>query len=579
MAELKALFSVNPLLMNSKKKYIYGTDHGAMKLLANMSSSRIYVEGFVSDDSGVVGTTFFHKPIFDIESIKGQPDSVIYATNPAIKNHDDSIVYVEDALVLPKELETSDIVIYGAGEIGREIAQYVMEKTGRPIYCFIDSDRRKAGTVVNGILVKGVEEIKNISKDAVIIEAGRCWAEMEDMICQIRTDIKRFYCPLFLQEIFERIIMDDKNKAVMWIDTFAYSENTLDTKYIFYDFATLDLAKHAIDIFSLFDYHNLLIAVDNESDNNNYAGIPIINIVDVLYLENCSIIMQTTRKTAVEKLEKLGLTEGIIMDAGARLCLVKRLGEPDGNLGYGYKMNTEYLGVHMYGNNHSSDYKIVILGGSTSDSGLSTFPSWAELLYRKFRDKDVTIYNCANSGYTSTQELIKLLRDALFFKPNLIISYSGVNDIFRGFQRPITSPFHFPGVKNVSGTFLEVENDKSEFEIWMLNMEYMHAIAELNNSSFISFLQPILGSKKQYTKKEQIMLREFDAVHLNIFSHKSREFRDNAKAFKDIPYIYDFSDIFDNVEVYYDECHVYEEGNQIIADKIYEILNETVFKL
>lgn len=43
------------------------------------------------------------------------------------------------------------------------------------------------------------------------------------------------------------------------------------------------------------------------------------------------------------------------------------------------------------------------------------------------------------------------------------------------------------------------------------------------------------------------------------------------------PYLFDLSHIFDNIyDVYMDTCHVYENGNQIIASEIYKRISNEI---
>ena len=44
-------------------------------------------------------------------------------------------------------------------------------------------------------------------------------------------------------------------------------------------------------------------------------------------------------------------------------------------------------------------------------------------------------------------------------------------------------------------------------------------------------------------------------------------------------YIFDLSDIFDEHDVYLDVCHVNEEGNKIIADKVWEKVNDYIVNI
>jgi hypothetical protein len=57
-----------------------------------------------------------------------------------------------------------------------------------------------------------------------------------------------------------------------------------------------------------------------------------------------------------------------------------------------------------------------------------------------------TIVNGGTGGYSSNQELIKLIRDGLEFKPDIVISYSGINDMgkYNELPYPMVHPYQDP---------------------------------------------------------------------------------------------------------------------------------------
>ena len=73
--------------------------------------------------------------------------------------------------------------------------------------------------------------------------------------------------------------------------------------------------------------------------------------------------------------------------------------------------------------------KIVILGGSTSD--IAYEGNWIRPFNEKISafDNEITLISGAFSGYSSSQELLKLQKRYNTSRPNLVISLSGVNDI------------------------------------------------------------------------------------------------------------------------------------------------------
>ena len=53
--------------------------------------------------------------------------------------------------------------------------------------------------------------------------------------------------------------------------------------------------------------------------------------------------------------------------------------------------------------------------------------------------------------------------------------------------------------------------------------------------------------------------------------------REKAKEMeREFAFVHDLSHIFDDVDVYKDVCHVYGEGNKIIADTIWSIIKDKI---
>ncbi len=284
----------------------------------------------------------------------------------------------------------------------------------------------------------------------------------------------------------------------------------------------------------------------------------------------------------------------------------------DLNLGYVYLMDgSEYPGVKILGRNDNNDYKIAVLGGSTTDAEYSPVPTWVDFLYEKCEKYNVTIYNGGTDGYSSTMELLKMLRDILILNPDMIIVYDGVNDPASNYcgypynigylKRTLSFALAKQLQKGASCNDIALwgkswnreagQNDypinlgcldkRESFDIWLSNIEIMYAVAQSKGVSFFSFLQPMLLSKKE----ESLTLEEKSWIHAASIYMKEEVFEQKRKCRRLMKerhvedtheYMYDLSYIFDDVDVYFDECHVYEKGNHIIADKIWEIIKNHV---
>lgn len=256
---------------------------------------------------------------------------------------------------------------------------------------------------------------------------------------------------------------------------------------------------------------------------------------------------------------------------------------------FGYAMpfeETQGKGIKVYGDVNSAKYMIAILGGSTSDPCAYFWKSWGELLYEEgcAREKNIAIIVGAVCGYSSSEELFKLIRDLLPLKPDVIISYSGVNDrgtntpYINGYQREL---YQNLVLKRQEGIYMlgtpknicyGVPEKTKPSEKWIRNQRIMHAVSKEFGIKFIGFYQPTVISKKRGQKDEEIYfyIDEKEIAEKKAYISEVKQILKNGE---EKEYIVDASDWFDDMDgVFYDYCHVYEEGNQRIADRIYEYL-------
>ena len=197
----------------------------------------------------------------------------------------------------------------------------------------------------------------------------------------------------------------------------------------------------------------------------------------------------------------------------------------------------------------------------------------------------IHIFNCAMTGYASGQYLIKLIRDGALFKPNLIIAYGHTNDCtdkkgngayefsyLRYLFEHLAKDFN---KKVITGNY----NENSVFSQWLMNMRYINAIASVSDANFYAFIQPTLICKNDYTLHEKKMMKMISTMYADEVYKGMRLFKDKANEVgKEYSYIYDLTSIFDDEDVYMDICHVYEDGNRIVADAIWNVIKEDIQK-
>lgn len=224
-------------------------------------------------------------------------------------------------------------------------------------------------------------------------------------------------------------------------------------------------------------------------------------------------------------------------------------------------------GYCLLGDNSNNSYKIITIGGSTSDSANYQYSSWPEELFQilKKQGKRVTIYSGGVAGFYSMQELSKVLRDAREIKPDMIISFSGVNDA--GIAE-LSAGY----VNGVNGAMSGYINNK--FEYWLDNEKMMQQEAERQNAKFYCFAQPIFYLNEKFRQYE---VSKFFAMDFENSPDICSDWRQRVKEVKGYPWFIDAMDILDDhLEVFFDMCHVTTEGNKIIAQYIYEHIKDDI---
>lgn len=244
----------------------------------------------------------------------------------------------------------------------------------------------------------------------------------------------------------------------------------------------------------------------------------------------------------------------------------------------GYSRMDDLEGFKEFGS-AGADIKIITLGGSTTDFSMSKINSWPFYLQKKCWGKKCQVINGGIGGYYSGQELLKLLRDGILLKPDIVISYSGINDALslgHVSGHPLVSMYlkntleKLP-VKNIG---YGCKNSLSSSDIWLMNMRMMYALCREFGIKFYSFLQPAayIGNYN-FTEKEKEVI---DYIYGCDYSERVNQFYNKTKEIiKEYSYIYDMTSVFSGMSgIYYDSCHCNEEGNMMIADYIFKIVSK-----
>lgn len=237
---------------------------------------------------------------------------------------------------------------------------------------------------------------------------------------------------------------------------------------------------------------------------------------------------------------------------------------------------------------------ILTLGGSTTD-GVNYDHSWPEHMARMLREGGMpgTVVNGGTGGYSTNQELLKLTRDGLEFKPDLVISYSGIND--RGRYSALPHPMTHSYQRNLLDTLtrsaqspllpstvsalqllggadaesrisytLGIATDRTLGQQYERNMQLMHAISESQGAEFIGFIQPYgyfrnadgaLPEKDRGLHYRSMVIALYDEI--TRLPSRLEYMRDATKILDDHP------DVFKP-----DRVHLLDKGDEIVAKHV-----------
>ncbi len=295
------------------------------------------------------------------------------------------------------------------------------------------------------------------------------------------------------------------------------------------------------------------------------------------------------------------------------------------NIRGGYALET-YV---FYGDKKSINYPaIVTLGGSTTSGFYQhyangfTYPYW---LSKLLKDYKIQVINGGHGGYSSSEELLKLLLEVRAFKYQtpIILSLNGINDlILQSENNPFIPhrvqqmyamqewinqgflPNFFPNIWSFIKYFSpqiesqvydsKIKPDHAIFkqvdpvEIWEKNIKAMYSISKSEGLEYFTFLQPTMGldgpqSKLPADQKSNdfIMLQEllegkieegYESWYLKLLNDKYKKMKIICS---NLDFCHDISDIASPKGNFYSNPrHHNENGNKIIAMAILSILKQ-----
>ncbi len=258
--------------------------------------------------------------------------------------------------------------------------------------------------------------------------------------------------------------------------------------------------------------------------------------------------------------------------------------------------------------------RIFALGGSTTepyfmmranDPSSYSHESWPFFLQQRLDALGIPaiVFNGGVAGYSTNQELLKLLRDVLPLQPDIVLSLSGVNDqgfahsdklhpmihphqarTFAALAAPPPPTRFLPNTGALARHLLAPEPPlhvslgpevrTAPWTQWERNLRLMHAACSEMGTPFLAFRQPAIGvGQHTPTADESAMLQAYiDSVSKPgatvTYADVLRLFYDHTNDVPGrLPYCVDLVDIFgDTPGAYRDARHQTAVGARMIAD-------------
>ena len=248
--------------------------------------------------------------------------------------------------------------------------------------------------------------------------------------------------------------------------------------------------------------------------------------------------------------------------------------------------------------------KIYIFGGSTVYNGevpdnLTIASQLASLGANKF------LYKVVNMGATSihsSQQFARLKSEVSLKSGDLVIFYDGVNDVLQRiiyenkkgymFGEPKQESFWIKQLRSKSeyssilyilySNLIKNTKEKPDSLIMTSIEDYINILVEAkkytetNGGVFYHFLQPTLFTKKNLNKYEQLLIaRGYPFVPNQFIKDFAKAYPIISNKLDSMEFSYSLIEIFDGLEEspYLDFCHVNHIGNKIIAENIWNNIN------
>lgn len=561
-----------------KNIYIWDVNRNALAVFLKAFFRGINIRGFITPQDQYAGETYMNRPILSFNQIAEEKDSIILVSDDVSQNTvnklpTEKVLRWSDSQEINKELKQAKIIVYGTGngenqlcevlsEEGIEVELYCMTKRGNLLHYkekrVIESTELEQYTdwniIISVLNVQYKREILHILSNF----QGRIYTDVDYFINEAVGDLANPIqsIDLAIKEHRKIYLYSQKNAMAELIEKALNIYGVSVSGYVY------DIEDRKQGIGSIYE-----LAYDGTEDK-----------LVIIYEEFPERLIRVRENVELAgfSLEKVAYT-GFQWHTRSKERILQYQKEFHDPLVGGSVL---YLpgkpGWKVYGKEEENRIRILVLGGSTSSEEFQ-YENWISKLYYKLCGQNInaTIYNGAHAANDIVDELLRLLRDGYTLRPNIVISMSGVNNLY---YKESSNQFNeerliawckamSPHNMYCSGVY----SDESAYHFWSRNEKLLGVVAKFFGAEFFPFLQPMNNTMSDMNLREKSLYeqeRRIDGA------------KDFAQLANDKDIYVNLMNLFEHQdEMYFDICHYTNKAHEIIADKVYEVILPTLLEL
>lgn len=551
-----------------KNIYIWNVNTDSMDIFVYLGIMLVDIKGFVlsQDTNAGKNTTVMNRPLITIEEFNEKSNAILITADYCVTIEDAKhlinkpIFKYSDILGTDSNLYRKNVYLYGAGKGAEKLTNELM-KDGVDIKGYIISTSPPSEEKFMGKPVKKYDVENFGEKDAIVVSVLHF-----NITEEILSNCKDAPCDVYIQKCFaipfectNQVHMFDnalkENKKILFLNDYFYLGSQIIKFLELYGIEFINQDNYKIDaLYDLsFENQNQFIVMINEYDNiKKVELLKKLKLMGFYAADNVVSLHSSITET-----QKFWFKENDYIND----CLCGHSQKYDSSDSCGWK---------ILGGSEENKPKIVILGGSTSTEELYEPETWMRKLYKKLNilNLSFTFYIGGAGDYRAIHELLRFLRDGHIIKPDIVISMSGVNNIwFYPFQNKFNLMEYKPNTEYIDG----FKDEDNYYENWLRVENILDLYVKSLKAYFFPFLQPMNLYVPNATVESKMRTETEHCIVGN------KEYLENANSNN----IYsNLINLFHNrSEMFIDRCHYSDQGAEILSDKVLKVILPTVKKV